>query len=128
MIYDDINKDFLAARKARDADKAAFFSFIVGTIQNSKDVKTQNGTKLYTDSLVLALLKNLKKKLSEDADTSKQVEIDILDSYLPQMLTEDKLRAILSTVDGELKDKMQHLKDNYPFCYDGRLAAQIAKE
>ncbi len=128
MIYDKIKSDFMSARKARNTEQSAFLSFVLGQIENSSDVKiNDDGKKIYTDDIVLTVVKNLDKKLKE-VPSPNQDEIEALNAYLPQMLGVDEIRAILADVDGGMKEKMNYMKTNFPFQYDGKVASMVAKE
>lgn len=119
MIINVIKSDFIQARKNRDTKKSSFYSWIIGQIENSTD------SKVYSDDVVLPILQNLKKKLAE---ANEQSEVDIINMYLPELLSDFEIRAILADVDGGMKEKMAYLKENFPFKYDGKLASMIAKE
>jgi hypothetical protein len=119
MIFEEIKKDFLQARKDRISDKAAFYSWAIGEIQNNAP------TKEYTNEVVLPILKNMHKKLSE---IKNHTEASIIGKYLPKMLTEEEIREIFKTVEGGMPEKMAYLKTNHTNMYDGKLASQIAKE
>ena len=59
-------------------------------------------------------------------------EIKVIEQFLPQLLSEDKLEEILisyqqSSDGASMGLAMKHLKDSYPGQYDGKLASQLAK-
>lgn len=60
-----------------------------------------------------------------------EYEIKVLEVYVPEQLTEAKLREIIGGLKAggaNMGAIMAHLKDNYAALYDGKLASQIAKE
>ena len=119
MIIDNIKADFIQARKNRETKLSTFYSWVIGQIQNSTN------SKIYTDDIVLPILQNIKKKLVE---ANEQDEVDIINAYIPEMLSESEIREIFSNIEGGMKEKMQHLKENHASLYDGKLASTIAKE
>jgi uncharacterized protein YqeY len=59
-------------------------------------------------------------------------EIKVLEQFLPQMLSEEKLEEILqgfkaSAQNASMGLAMKHLKDSYQGQYDGKVASQLAK-
>lgn len=59
-------------------------------------------------------------------------EIRVIEQFLPQMLSEEKLEEILTSFQkasegASMGLAMKHLKDTYQGQYDGKLASQLAK-
>lgn len=130
-----IKAAYQAARVGRRMVETSLLGTIIGEIEN----KAKNG-KNFGDAEILAIIKKMRESAVltyglTDSDSGKAVllkEISILDGFLPKQLTEDELKCILAGLikNGpiELKDFMNHLKENHSGQYDGRLASAIFKD
>ena len=128
-IYEALKNEHIRTRKEK-LPTAGFVGYIISEIQN-KAVDIVDGQKVYTDAKAIPVLQNLKKKLAESpAGPATDEEISILNRYLPKQLTEDELRVILREhcLDMNMGERMNYMKTNYVGQYDGKVAAQIAKE
>lgn len=62
-----------------------------------------------------------------------EAEIAVLEEFLPQMLSEERLESILedfksSNEGASMGLAMKHLKESYQGQYDGKVASQLAKQ
>ncbi|RME90055.1 MAG: hypothetical protein D6767_07470 [Candidatus Hydrogenedentota bacterium] len=142
MIAEQIAKDALEARKARDSEKAAFLNTVLSDIR----MKAKNdGNREPNDSDAISVLKKFLKSAKESLDalktsgrdTSKiEQEIEILQQYLPKPLSEEELKKIIEEIVQALPEKnpkmmgkvMAALKEKYDGRYDGKTASTLARQ
>ena len=110
MLEDKIYQEYKQALKERAKERLDFLSFIRAEIKNA--AKSLKKEKL-DDNEVLVVIKKQKKRLEETkesiASTERkdliekvELEISILDSYLPKALEESELIQIIDQVISEL--------------------------
>jgi uncharacterized protein YqeY len=124
MLQEKIEADLKTAIKNQSEEKS-LLRVIIGEFNRfGKTLSDDEATKII-------------KKMKENAiEMHNQSEIDILDRYLPQMLsTEDLSIAIenIITENGIVDIKgmgiiMGKLKQKYPNQYDGKLASEIIRK
>ena len=104
-IFDTIQSDMYAAMKSGDKHKTGTLRVALSTL---KDKKIEKREKL-TDVEAIKIIQNLVKQHKEAADIYKEngrndlmenenAELEILNSYLPQMMSEDDLRVLVKKV------------------------------
>jgi hypothetical protein len=129
------------AMKAKDKVRLATIRSILSAIQYEE---MQKGTEDLPEDAILALIKAESKKRKEslqfatDADRDEEIaqlntEIAVIDSFLPQQLSEEELEKIITDLQSEQPDVvmgavMKQLKEKYFGQYDGKLASQLAKK
>jgi uncharacterized protein YqeY len=86
-MKDRINKDFLEAFKAGNKVKKDFLGLIKGEIQSEE----KRGNNVDVD----AILKKMEKSLKQTNTAESLAELEILKEYLPQMMDEVTIRAVL---------------------------------
>lgn len=86
-----------------------------------------------TDEECLRIIKKM-------AESSKECElfedVKLLETYLPELMTEDELYAIISThckimnwiEKKDMGNVMKHLKEHYTGRYDGKLASTLVSQ
>lgn len=146
-----VKADQLTARKIRDKEAASILTTLIG--EASMPGKN-DGNRESTDAEVQAVMKKFLKNANEtmghliktgthaeSPEASKilelQLEIDILEKYMPKLMTNEELRAIVvDIVDVELPEKsprmmgevMKLLKARHNGLYDGKSASGIVKD
>lgn len=129
----------LTARKNRDTIRAAVLTTLIG---EAEAVGKTTANRAPTDAEVVAVIKKFLKNISVTVDALLQstptldVERATLEQFLPQQLTEEELRNVLSNlivvhgVDSERKigTVMRELKQQYEGRYSGQLANTLAKQ
>lgn len=102
-LEEKIYKDYVAAFKAGEKEKATFLNFVRSELKNyALQIKKDK----LEDNLVIAQLKKLKKQLQEALEKVKETEnhdfirkteeeINILNQYLPKDLGETEVLAII---------------------------------
>lgn len=128
---------------ARTTDKGAFalLTNIIGEFDLARTQKANLNKS--EDDIMINIVKMGIAHAKEELDSLKKVnasiskceramrDITTLEKYLPEMLSEDDLRAIaeeFALTGKKMPDMMKHLKAEYPNQYDGKLASTIAKE
>ena len=109
--------------------------------RDSTDEEVQRVVKKFLDNAIETRNHLLKNGATENRVTCDwqpidgvNMEITILNSYMPEQLTEELLRHEIRKFKTENDDKvnigqiMKHLQTNFAGQYDGKLASQIAKE
>jgi len=124
MLKEDIKKDMVTAMKEKDTVTRDILRVLTGELERNF---------ITEDAKVIRTIKKLISNLKEtDGD---QEEIDILEDYLPQQLTETEMRHLVKEVitDEDLGSIsgmgviMNYFKNNYDGRYDGRILSIIVK-
>lgn len=120
----------IAARKAGSADAS-----LLTTLLGEAAMVGKNANRETTDQEALAVVKKFVKNIDEtitaltcrNQDAAKFLaERGVLEQFLPTYLTEEELTAIAKK-HTSMPEFMKYLKENHSGCYDGKLAAGVAK-
>ncbi len=106
MLFDQIYKDYISARKERNQKKLEFLGYLRSEIANY--AKAAKKDKL-EDNEVIKILKKQEKKLKEAKDSSQhsgrkdiqenlKSELTIIAQYLPQPLSPQEINQIIDSV------------------------------
>jgi hypothetical protein len=141
-ISEQIAKDFLAAYKAGEKDKVAVLRMLKAAIKNRE---VEVGGELSDDEIRAILAKEKKQGRDaaeqfaaagrEDLAAREKAQLEIIQSYLPSMLTDPELTEAVDAVVQELgvthiRDMgrvMKELMARYPERVDGNKAAQVVR-
>ena len=104
-IFDTIQSDMYAAMKSGDKHKTGTLRIALSTLKDKKIEKRED----LTDVEAIKIIQNLVKQRKEAADIYKENgrndlmenendELEILNAYLPQMMSEDDLRILIKKV------------------------------
>jgi hypothetical protein len=111
MIFDQIYKDYIAARKEKNQKKSQFLGYIRSELANrAKELKQEK----LEDPEVLRILKKQEKKLKEAKESSKasqredikkelEIELETLSQYLPEQLSIEKAEAVIDEIISKLQ-------------------------
>jgi hypothetical protein len=111
MIFDQIYKDYIAARKEKNQKKSQFLGYIRSELTNrAKELKQEK----LEDPEVLRILKKQEKKLKEAKESSKasqrediknelEIELETLSQYLPEQLSIERAEAIIDEIISKLQ-------------------------
>ena len=145
MIIEQIKKEQLEARKAKNTIKTNLYTTLLGEIQtavigtsNSVDVKHANNI---TDDVVIKVInkfiKNIKETLSlRPDDFTATTELTLLETFLPRKLSEEELKQIIANLKVAAGTKtggallgfvMGELKKGYPNLYDASLVRSLVE-
>lgn len=138
-LYQKLCSDLITARVNGASITKSVLSCVIADAVKLACVKVKRDP---TDDECISVIKKAKVgqesilalgvKVSQRASEAAAAEIEILDNYLPTVLTEDALRAEIKeycdTATRSLGDVMGYLKRVFPNQYDGKLATTIARE
>ena len=104
-IFDTIQSDMYAAMKSGDKHKTGTLRVALSTLKDKKIEKRED----LTDVEAIKIIQNLVKQRKEAADIYKEngrndlmenenAELEILNAYLPQMMSQDDLRILVKKV------------------------------
>ncbi len=138
MIIEEIKKGNVQAMKEHDSVARAIYGVVMNKvllngIELKKDGKEQ------TDNDVVQILQKTLKELTEEKENYLKVHNDleaenierqkqIISKYLPQMLSEAEIRAVIATLeDKSIPSVMKHFKEHYAGKVDMGLVNKIAR-
>ena len=145
MIIEQIKKEQLEARKAKNTIKTNLYTTLLGEIQtavigtsNSVSTKQDNNV---TDDVVIKVInkfiKNIKETLSlRPDDFTANTELTLLETFLPQKLSEEELKQIVANLKIAAGAKtggallgfvMGELKKSYPNLYDSSIVRTLVE-
>ena len=137
-LYQQITEDRKAARKAADSFKVTTLGTLLGEIQGQwsslkVDERGEEPSDLLVGKIVINFVNNLKEFLKVKDTVEGQTELSILQTYLPQPLTESQLKIIVENhlqeysedKGNKIKFVMDFLKEKYPNLYDGKTVRQF---
>ena len=104
-LFDTIQSDMYAAMKSGEKHKTGTLRVALSSLKDKKIEKRED----LTDVEAIRIIKNLVKQRKEAADIYKEngrndlmenenAELEILNAYLPQMMSEDDLRILVKKV------------------------------
>ena len=104
-LFDTIQSDMYAAMKSGDKHKTGTLRVALSTLKDKKIEKREE----LTEVEAIKIIQNLVKQRKEAADIYKEngrndlmenenAELEILNAYLPQMMSEDDLRTLVKKV------------------------------
>lgn len=130
MLLEQVKSDLLQARKNKESIKASLLSSVVGELQrgSGKDVTDDQVIKQMKKMLV-----NAEENLKQFPDhTESQTEVQILTAYVPAVMSEADLRALIQSFKAEgmnnIGQIMKALQTQYTGSYDGKMASALVKE
>lgn len=138
MIIDEIKKDNVQAMKDKNQVARTIYGVVVNKFMLQNIEKRKVGQEM-TDADMVAILQKTIKELTEEAEnyskvgnTSQVEEINaqkkILEKYLPQMMSEEEIRAVIASMDDKsIPSVMKHFKANYAGKVDMQLVNKIAR-
>ena len=139
MTLEQFKKEKVEAMKNHDKDTVSALNVIITKIM-SLTIEKRATNEVVSEADIDTLLKKAEKELIEEKEgfekagrienvTSLSKQIEVIKKYLPEMLSEDKIREIISSLeDKTLPSVMKHFKINYQGKADMKLVSTIAKE
>jgi uncharacterized protein YqeY len=131
-LIDKLKEDRIQAFKTKESIKKNILGCLIS--DSTKQDKQPD------DSVVYALIKKYiencqlvieKSEIGSSSFFQASMEIDILESYQPEQLTEEDIRVIITNhleLGMDFSGIMKEFKRSYPNQYDGKLVSTIAKE
>ena len=138
MIIDEIKKDNIQAMKDKNALARAIYGVVMNKVLLAGIEAKKDGKEL-SDVEVVQILQKTIKELTEEKEnyikagnTAEAENIEkqkeILNKYLPQMMSEDEVKAIIANMeDKSIPSVMKHFKANYAGQVDMSLVNKIAR-
>lgn len=137
-LLNQIKSDQVEARKARNAPLASLLTTLLGEAQ----IIGKNAGRETTDDEVVekvkAFIKNINFSLEKvpegDARNQLVFEKNILERYLPEQITEERMFEIIKATRElkgskiEMKEIMNLFKNRFPGQYDGKVLSNVAKD
>lgn len=138
MIIDEIKKDNVQAMKERNTLARAIYGVVMNKVLLAQIEAKKDGKELQ-DSDVIQILQKTIKELTEEKENyikagnsleadSIETQKQIIEKYLPQMMTEEEIKAvILSLEDKTIPSVMKHFKMNYAGKVDMGVVNKVAR-
>lgn len=138
MTLEQFKKEKIEAMKQKDKDKVSALNVIITKIMALTIERRASGLEV-TEGDVDSLLQKAEKELTEEREgfikagreenvISLTNQIEVIKKYLPKLLTEDEIKAIISTLeDKSMPSVMKHFKQNYQGKVDMRVVSALAK-
>lgn len=139
MTLEQFKKEKVEAMKNHDKDTVSALNVIITKIM-SLTIEKRATNEVVSEADIDTLLKKAEKELIEEKEgfekagrtenvASLTKQIEVIKKYLPEMLSEDKIREIISTLeDKTLPSVMKYFKLNYQGKADMKVVSTIAKE
>lgn len=118
----------IKAMKEKDTLRKNLFSVLLGEIKNQEISGFES-----TDGNVLLVIRKMEKTLLQVNTPESQLEIECIKPFLPSLMSEDKVREILtSLIDSGVSKNMGELMKNFNSQYkgkaDNKIVSQVIKE
>ena len=138
MIIDDMKRDNMLAMKEHNQLARDILSVVMNKVMLTNIELREKGKEL-SDADVIQILQKTIKDLTEDAENYKKVgnnneadnviaQRDYIIRYLPQMMSEDEIRAVIDQLDDKsIGNIMRTFKTEYAGKADMALVNKIAR-
>lgn len=138
MLIDQIKKANMLALKNKDEDQRAAFSVAINKYMLASIEKKSRGEEI-SDNDFLQIIQKMVKELQDEKamyihgnnlERAARIEhqIDAISIYLPQLMSEDEIRAVIATLeDKSMKTVMAYFKANYAGKVDMSLVSRILR-
>ena len=142
-LFEQIQNDMYAAMKAGEKEKSNTLRTTLAKLKDKRIEKRDDLSEAETIKVLQTLVKQGKESVELfekggrlELAASENGEIDILNSYLPQMISEDNIRNIVQTVVDEvgavsmadLGKVMPKVMERGEGLIDGKTAQQFVRE
>jgi uncharacterized protein len=112
MLHAQIENDLIAALKSGEKEKAGVLRFLISAIKNFQIEKKAQGQKHLPDGDIISVLRRQAKQRKDsiaeygkggraDLVEKESKELEILESYLPEELSEAQIREVVEKKIGE---------------------------
>ena len=139
MILEEIKNASIKALKEKDQEARSIYSIISNKAMLETIKKREKGEVL-NDADIIQIIQKTIKELSEEAENYKKVnnlaeeskisrQKEIIQKYLPKMMSEDEIKIIISSLDDKsIGNVMKIFKTDYAGKCDMRMVGDIAKK
>lgn len=127
-LKQQLKEAHIKAMKEKDTLRKNLFSVLLGEIKNQEISGVES-----TDENVLLVIRKMEKTLLQVNTPESQLEIECIKPFLPSLMSEDKVREILtSLIDSGVSKNMGELMKNFNSQYkgkaDNKIVSQVIKE
>lgn len=138
MIIDEIKKQNMLALKNKDAIARTAYSVLINKYMLAEIEKRTTGEQMQ-DTDTVKLIQKIAKELTEEAENYKKVnnqevyentlkQKELLEAYLPKMLSEAEIKAIIAGLDDKtVPAVMKHFKEHYLGKCDMGLVSKVLR-
>ena len=138
MILDEIKKANIQALKDKDTNARTIYGIVSNKAMLETIKKREKGEEL-CDADVIQIIQKTIKELTEEAENYKKVgnateetnilnQKEILERYLPKMMSNEEIREIIASLeDKSIGNVMKHFKTNYAGKVDMKLVGEVLK-
>ena len=135
----ELKKAKMMALKNKDTNAQNVLGVIIAAYQKAESDKKVKGQEM-TDADMVSLLNKVSKELEDEKIMyekasrmeemqNSQIQLDIVKSYMPKMMSEEEVREIISKLDDKsIKNVMMTFKTQYAGKVDMSLVSKVAKE
>ncbi len=135
----ELKKAKMMALKNKDTNAQNVLGVIIAAYQKAESDKKVKGQEM-TDADMVSLLNKVSKELEDEKVMyekasrmeemqNSQIQLDIVKSYMPKMMSEEEVRDIISKLDDKsIKNVMMTFKTQYAGKVDMSLVSKVAKE
>ncbi|MGN0748104.1 MAG: GatB/YqeY domain-containing protein [Christensenellales bacterium] len=139
MILDEIKKANIQALKDKDTNARTIYGIVSNKAMLETIKKREKGEEL-CDADIIQIIQKTIKELTEEAENYKKVgntteetnilnQKEILERYLPKMMSNEEIREIIASLeDKSIGNVMKHFKTNYAGKCDMKAVSEIAKQ
>lgn len=139
MIYEDIKKANVQAMKDKDAVARSIYSVLMNKLMLETIRKREKGEEL-TDADASNILQKAIKELTDEKENYSKVgnqeqveaikkQIEIVEKYLPKMLTKQEIADIIAGLDDKsIPAVMKYFKSNYNGQCDMRVVQEVLRQ
>ncbi len=130
MLYAKIKADYMSARKAGNDANSKVLKALLSTFIGELTTAEKSGVKIDDASIVkkarvyISNIESYISNYSDEAKVSANIELEYLNSLIPQQLTEAEIKLIVSKYDA-IGPLMAYMKSNYAGRYDGSLVNRL---
>ena len=111
-IGDQLGKDIITAMKAKESDKLTTLRMVKAALKSKEIDKREPLTDAEEQSILTTMLKQRRESIDQftkgnrpELAAKEQVEIELIDAYMPKAASEDDIRAlVMGAVDQITKD------------------------
>ncbi|MBQ8726352.1 MAG: GatB/YqeY domain-containing protein [Clostridia bacterium] len=139
MNIDDFKKVKIEAMKAKDKDAVTALNAVINKLMLAGIEKKAVGETLSDEDVTKILQKTVNELIEEreafvkagreDTVASLNRQIETVKGYLPKLLSEDEIRAIIATLDDKsVPSVMKHFKANYAGKVDMKLVNETLRK
>jgi uncharacterized protein YqeY len=128
-LKEQIGKDIITAMKEKDVVKRDTLKYVKSKIQVAEMEKNSKGV---DDAKVIQIMKKVIEGMKESGDEASLNQIEVLNPYIPTMMSEDLLRiSVQGMIDNGVNNMgqiMNGLNKQFPGKIDNKVLSSIAKE